>query len=131
MRQIYSYAYLSLVLTCIFPYSGYAAQNEVDPKQTYMVLSALMSESNSIIPTNSSCVGNYGQKGKAAVKDMLSVQLAYLYSGVNKITGNCINDQCQLSIEHNAGEDVYFADIRFKLRNGKARISTLHCILTP
>ena len=131
MNRTYTYAFLGLVLNFVFPNSSLAANTDADPNQTFMVLSALMSAANFIIPANSSCAGNYGQSGKAAVKDMLSVQLAYLYRGDNKIVGHCILNQCKLSIEHSAGEDIFSADISFKVRKGKALVSTLHCVLTP
>ena len=104
---------------------------EADPTQANIALRALMSVSNTVIPSTSSCSGNYGQRGRATVKDVLSMQFAYLYRGDNKVVGACVRKHCNLQIRHAAGESVFSADISFELSNGKARVSTLQCILTP
>lgn len=112
-----------------------ANESNVDPTETQIVLRALLSASNEVIPAGSSCKGNYGQLGQARLKDLLSAQLAYLYQGDNKIIGKRQikgdSKHCVLNITHVAGEDVYSAEIRFTTRKGKVIMNTLHCLITP
>ena len=103
----------------------------VDPIASSKALGALLAASNTLIPESSSCQGNYGQSGKAAVKDLLAIQLAYLYSGKNAIQGNCTSKRCTVTITHASGEDVSSAIIMFDLAHGKASIPTLQCVITP
>jgi hypothetical protein len=62
------------------------------------------------------------------------MQLAYLYRGKNVIKGRCRgagNARCSLTISHAFGEDVSSALISFDVKNGKAQVETLSCVLTP
>lgn len=101
------------------------------PIETRNAINTLLAVSNSIIPVTSTCQGNYGQKGKAAVKDLLAMQLAYLYSGNNVIEGNCSPKTCTIRINHASGEDVSSATIEFEVKQGKAIAATLQCVITP
>ena len=103
----------------------------IDPTETTKALSILLAASNAPIPESSSCNGSYGQTGKATVKDLLAVQLAYLYSGKNIIQGKCNSTQCTVAINHSSGEDVSSTTITFGVKQDKANISTLHCVITP
>ena len=131
MSRLFARAYCSIVLSIALPFFAHAAEMEADPAQANIVLRALMSVSNTVIPSTSSCSGNYGQRGRATVKDVLSMQFAHLYRGDNKVLASCVGKYCNLQIRHADGESVFSADISFELSNGKARISTLQCVLTP
>ena len=108
-----------------------AARSAIDPAATGKALSALLTISGENIPESSSCQGNYGQQGKATVRDLLAMQLAYLYTGKNIIQGHCTTKQCTVTITHAAGEDVSSAIIKFEVAQGKASVSTLECVITP
>lgn len=122
---------------CLSMLSGVASNwsqakaGTIDPLETKQALTHLFAASNEAIPESSSCHGDYGQEGKAQVKDLLAVQLAYLYSGKNTIRGNCDATRCSVTINHSAGEDVSSANVTFRLKRGKASISTLKCVMTP
>ncbi|CAD5370203.1 conserved exported hypothetical protein [Rubrivivax sp. A210] len=107
------------------------AAPEPDPAATRQALRALLASAQDGIPRGSGCDGDYGQRGRARVKDLLAVQLAYLYRGDNVITGGCAGNACELTIRHAAGEDVASATLRFEQRQGRARVGTLRCVITP
>jgi|CXWL01.1.fsa_nt_gi hypothetical protein len=109
----------------------HAKSTPIDPQASSKALGLLLAASNSLIPESSSCQGNYGQTGKATVKDLLAIQLAYLYAGKNVIQGNCSSKQCAVTITHASGDDVSSAIITFNLKQGKASIPTLQCVITP
>lgn len=109
----------------------HANNSNIDPTATGKALTFLFSASNEFIPKSSSCHGSYGQQGKVTVKDLLSMQMAYLYSGENIIQGTCAANQCKVEITHVAGEDVSSAIIKFKIEQGKVDIATLQCTITP
>lgn len=103
-----------------------------NPETTRKALTALLAAANDPIPRSSSCSGAYGQPGPATVKNLLAMRMAYLYAGSNVIEGHCEHSQqCTVSIRHAAGEDVASVVIFFKLRDGKARSSSLRCVITP
>ena len=106
-----------------------------DPEATRKALTALLAAANDPIPRTSSChegQGAYGQTGPATVKDFLAMRMAYLYAGSNVVEGRFEQaQQCTVSIRHAAGEDVASVVIFFKLRDGKARSSSLRCVITP
>ncbi|MFN4119564.1 hypothetical protein [Acidovorax sp.] len=108
-----------------------AASSSADPVATQQALRALFAAANDAIPAASSCHANFGQSGRAKVKDLLAMRMAYLYAGDNVIKGNCNKAQCTLSINHAAGEDVASAAISFSVIAGKARASSLQCVITP
>jgi hypothetical protein len=110
---------------------SHAKAPTIDPAETTKALSILLAESNAPIPKSSSCMGSYGQTGKAAVKHLLAAQLAYLYSGENIIQGKCSSTQCTLAVNHSSGEDLSSTTVTFGVKQGKANISTLHCVITP
>lgn len=108
------------------------AAAEANPVATQKALGSLLAAANDAIPRTSSCHGDYGQAGKARVKDLLAMRLAYLYAGTNVIEGSCnAAQQCTVAIQHAAGEDVASATITFTASGGKARASTLQCVVTP
>ncbi len=113
------------------PSFSFGASTAVDPTATQKALSALFAAANDNIPSASSCHGNFGQVGRAKVRDMLAMQMAYLYAGTNVIQGHCSDARCTVKINHTAGEDVASAAISFSLNAGKARASSLQCIITP
>jgi hypothetical protein len=120
-----------LVLTVTASCHVQARVSQADPVTTSQALALLLSASNASIPESSSCYGSYGQTGKATVKDLLAVQLAYLYSGKNIVQGSCTPKRCSISITHASGEDVSSATIKFGRTHGKADISSLQCVITP
>ncbi|MFY3386245.1 hypothetical protein [Paracidovorax sp. MALMAid1276] len=107
------------------------ASSSADPVSTQKALRALFAAANDSIPAASSCHGNFGPSGQAKVKDLLAMRMAYLYAGVNVIEGGCSITQCAVSIKHAAGEDVASAVISFNISAGKARASSLQCVITP
>jgi hypothetical protein len=116
------------------PFTAAANQDDaaVDPVATRAALVALLAAANEAIPANSSCAGAYGQPGRATIKDLLSVQLASLYRGDNTVSGRCSADgRCQLTVRHAFEDDVSAAEISFTAQRGKARASTLACVITP
>jgi hypothetical protein len=127
----YSSCFAAAMLAIAISGSAHAATHAAGPVATSKALNALLAVSNDVIPQSSSCHGDYGQEGAATVKDLLAMQLAYLYSGKNTIKGDCTATQCNLSIAHAAGEDMSSAVIKFKLARGKAKTSTLSCVMTP
>lgn len=108
-----------------------AAAATADPVATQKALSALLAAANDAIPRASSCHGDFGQTGQARVKDLLAMRMAYLYAGTNVVEGSCQKGQCTVSINHAAGEDVASAAISFSVSGGKARASSLQCVITP
>jgi len=110
---------------------SFADDGETDPVATSKALRALLAASNTKIPQSSYCQGNYGQPGNATVKDLLAMELAYLYAGNNSIRGDCKSNHCTVTIAHASGEDVSSAVITFEMAQGKAKIQTLQCVITP
>lgn len=111
--------------------AGNVAADSGHPQNTATALRALLAASNQAIPTSSTCHGTYFPGRQATVKDLVAVQLAYLQSGENVISGLCTKQKCALEIRHANGEDVSYASIAFDVRNGAARASTLACVITP
>lgn len=113
---------------------GLAGEPGANPDRTLPVLKALLQSSDQLIPAGSSCDGKYGNQGPTRVRDLLAMELAYLYRGKNVIKGECRGSgvrQCSLTISHTFGEDVSSAVLSFKLKDGKVQVETLSCILTP
>jgi hypothetical protein len=108
-----------------------ATQSAADPIATRKALAALLASSNAEIPNGSTCQGNYGQSGRPAVKDLMAMQLAYLYSGENVIEGRCLADMCTIMIGHVSGEDVSSFTIEFEIKKGRANTTTMRCVMTP
>lgn len=108
-----------------------ATSSGADPVATQKALSVLLAAANDAIPAASSCHADFGQSGRAKVKDLLAMRMAYLYAGDNAIKGSCNKTQCTLSINHKSGEDVASAVISFRVSAGKARVSSLQCVITP
>lgn len=116
---------------CLLPHISAATGHAADPNETRKALALLLASSNAPIPDGSTCRGDYGQSGQATIKDMLAMQLAYLYAGENRIEGKCTDGSCSISIRHSAGEDVSSALIQFGIRKGRANPATLRCVMTP
>ncbi|MDR2208180.1 MAG: hypothetical protein LBE22_04320 [Azoarcus sp.] len=114
-----------------FSVGGGEKKSDPDPRATTEALRVLFAVSSTKIPASSTCQGLYGQTGSAAVKDMLAMVLGYLNSGNNVIQGNCHAGQCAVRITHDEGEDVGSATIVFNTVQGKVRISSLECVITP
>jgi uncharacterized protein YecT (DUF1311 family) len=108
-----------------------AAERSTDPIATRKALAVLLASSNAAIPNTSTCRGDYGQSGQPTIKDMLAMQLAYLYAGKNTIEGKCASGACSIIIRHAAGEDVASATIKFGIRKGRMNLATLRCTITP
>ncbi len=108
-----------------------AAHIDAEPEETRKALSALLAASNAVIPAASTCHGSYGQEGKATVKDLVAMQLAYIHSGTSVIDGRCTAQACTVRIRRASGEDVSSATIEFDMRQGKANVATLRCLMTP
>jgi hypothetical protein len=103
----------------------------VEPDNTVKALNALLAASNDRIVRSSTCFGAYGQDGAPTIRDLLAVQLAYLYRGENAIVGSCVESKCQISITHAFGEDVSSATITFNQKRQRAIANSLNCIITP
>lgn len=131
MRYLYHARYIVMFILALATSQVQASSAAVDPIETSKALSALFATSNTFIPESSTCQGSYGQPGRATVKDLLAIQLAYLYSGKNAIRGSCAEKRCTVTVTHTLGEDVSSAVITFRLAQGKASISTLQCVITP
>jgi hypothetical protein len=129
--SLYKNPFSVFALTCFSAIQLHAENARPDPVASTKALSALLAISNAEILKNSSCQGDYGQIGKAKVKDLLAVQFAYLYSGENVIQGKCTDRACVISITHALDEDKSSATIKFNLAQGKAKITTLQCVITP
>ena len=131
-----SYFYKSFFLAAMiwFAASLVASANEAsadDPDATVKALRLLFTISNESIPKTSTCFGFYGQRGRAMVKDLLATEFNYLFNGNNVIKGSCDAKYCTLTINHDAGEDVSSADIKFAVKNDKAQVASLECVITP
>lgn len=109
----------------------WAEEAAADPVATRQALAALLASSNSRIPDTSTCQGNYGQDEKPMVKNLMAMQLAYLYSGINTIEGRCIADLCSITIKHVSGEELSSAIINFEVSKGKANAASMRCLITP
>ena len=133
--KLYFYKLFFLVAAICFATSSIASTDEHsadDPHSTAQAFRSLFSISNESIPKTSTCMGYYyGQRGRAKVKDLVSMILSYLYDGNNVIKGNCDIKYCVINITHDAGEDVSSADIKFAVKNGKAQAASLECVITP
>lgn len=102
-----------------------------NPEKTRVVLLALLTASNEEL-----VLCDYDARHEdgppATVKELLATALARLAKGGKSwITGSCSESRCSIGIYYSDGEDVMFADIRFKTKNGKARVETIECHITP
>jgi hypothetical protein len=118
-------------ILCLSSYIFSAEEHSADPIATRKALAALLASSNAAIPNMSTCGGNYGESGQPTIKDMLAMQLAYLYAGDNTIEGKCASNSCLITIRHAAGEDVSSVTIEFGVQKGRANPATLRCVITP
>jgi hypothetical protein len=129
MKSLRSAAILATLLLSFT--TSAPAQPQSDTAATAQALNALLAASNGFIPESSSCSDDYGQRGKATVKDMLAAHLATMSSGDNRIQGKCALDRCELKITHAEGTAATTATIKFDLLQGQAKLSTLECTATP
>lgn len=126
---------MTALLRCMFVLAlltaGNVAADSGHPNDTAAALRTLLAASNQAIPKSSTCHGTYFPGRLATVKDLVAIQLAYLQSGANVISGACTEQTCSLEIRHANGEDVSYASISFHARDGVACASTLACVITP
>lgn len=78
-----------------------------------------------------SCGGLIVGVPKPTLGDMLAIPFGGLDGGVNRVAGGCIGDQCSVQIGHDAGDDVYSYEYRFKTARGKLVPASLQCFSTP
>ena len=105
-----------------------------NPDDTQKALTYLLTISDELIPPASSCKGSYGQAGQARVKDLLAMELSSLWGGKNSIVGKCREHGetlCSVTMSHDFGEAVSSAQISFNLKDGRARVDSLACVLSP
>jgi hypothetical protein len=114
-----------------FPMDGKEGMGVPDPRATTEALRALFAVSNATIPASSTCHDSWRPAGKSTVADMLAIVLANQHAGKNVIQGNCHAGQCAVAILHDNGEDLSSAFIVFNTTRGKARLSSLECVITP
>ena len=114
-------------------FGGTAARKpKQNPESTRRALSFLLAISDGMIPFASSCSGSYGQDGQARVKDLLAMELSSLVGGKNSLVGSCHGGtSCSINISHQLGEAVSSADISFKVKDRRALLDSLSCILSP
>jgi hypothetical protein len=102
------------------------------PESTQKALTFLLASSEEEIPAGSSCHGLFGQDGPPRVRDLMAMELSSLFRGNNSIAGKCDQDKsCSVKISHELGEAVSSAEISFKVKDGRVRLDSLSCILTP
>lgn len=121
----------ALGLSLCFVMTSRATEQPANPVATRTALAALFASSNAAIPRTSSCYGEYGQKGRPRIRDMMAMSMAYLHTGTNTIQGECATSRCSINITHAAGEDVASYTIQFRLLYGNADPTTLQCQITP
>ena len=127
---------LAAAAVLVVPGTGGAQSPPADPEQTRAPLALLLAAANEAIPAGSSCAGEYGQRGRPRLRDLLSMRLAYLHRGANVITGSCQGSntrtrRCQVTISHSFEEVVSSASIEFVARYGKVSMRSLSCVMTP
>lgn len=109
-----------------------ASFGESMPPDTRVALIALLAASNERIVPGSSCDDRYEKNTPITVKEFIATPLSYLYGGKNWISGSCRDQACFINIYHaNGKDDVFAVAIQFQTKNGKARVETLECRLTP
>ena len=103
-----------------------------DSDKTVAALAALFIVSGERVVPGSSCDLIYHPEPRPVrVGFMLAVAMSNLDIGKNTVYGSCKGNKCSVEIYHAYGEDVSAAVIRFRTKNGKARVETMECILTP
>lgn len=104
-----------------------------DTQQTELALKTFLLIADEFIPSESSCQGEFGQKGRAKIVDLLVSRMAGQLGGTNNMFGLCdkktIHQRCTLFISHASAEDAAAAQISIVIRNGKPDIKTLSCAL--
>ena len=104
-----------------------------DADETTTALAALFRASEERFVLGSSCDVTYYPPGSnpLTVGFLMAAVLANLDVGKNTIYGSCKGNKCSVEIYHAYGEDVSSVVIRFRIKNGKARVETMECRLTP
>jgi hypothetical protein len=133
MKRATSFLLSMVAASCI---SGQTASKKAmpNPDDTQKALTYLLTISDELIPPASSCHGSFGQKGQVRVKDLLAMELSSLWGGKNLIVGKCKGrgeTSCSVTISHDLGEAVSSAQITFNLKDGRARVDSLACVLSP
>lgn len=107
------------------PGTGGAQSAPADPEQTRAPLALLLAAANEAIPAGSSCAGEYGQRGRPRLRDLLSMRLAYLHRGANVITGSCQGSNTDTAVpgDHQplvrGGRFIRLDRVRCPLRQGQ------------
>lgn len=103
-----------------------------DSNKTSVALAALFMASEEIFVPGSSCYGSYfSDQRPPRVGHFLGVWMSNLDIGKNTIYGSCKGNKCSVHIYHKYGEALSSVDIQFRIKNGKARVETMECHLTP
>lgn len=124
-------AIAAILLSCI-TVSALGQTRRHDDRETSIALVALFMVSEENFLPGSSCYGTYFlDRGLPKVGHMLAVSMSNLDIGKNTVYGSCKGSKCSVEIYHAYGEDVSAAVIRFRIKNGKARVETMECRLTP
>lgn len=94
-------------------------------------LRLLLAAASMPIPPSSSCYGIIPGVPRPKLGDFLATPLAALDSGTNRVSGGCTHGQCHVRITHNAGEDVFSSEFRFRTLRGRLVPASLSCFSTP
>ena len=92
-------------------------------------LLAAMSLRTATLP--SSCHAMIVGVPKPTLGDMLAIAFGGFDGGDNRVAGGCTGDQCRVEIGHDAGDDVYSFEYRFRTTGGKLVPASLLCGSTP
>lgn len=111
---------------------GAAAHAAADPAATQAALRPLLAAADLPLHRAEGCQGDYGQRGRARLGDLLASQLAFMHEGgTNVVEGRCDGRRCELGIRRRAGEDVSSATISYRLIGGRVDPASLRCVMTP
>ena len=131
MRAYLRAAIVAVLFLCAGA-SAHAQTQRHDSYETSVALAALFMASEEIFVPGSSCYGSYfSDQRPPRVGHFLGVWMSNLDIGKNTIYGSCKGNKCSVHIYHAYGEDVSSAVIRFRSKNGKARVGTMECHTTP
>ena len=124
-------AIAAILLLCAASSTLGKSQRHDSNKTSVALLALFMASEESFVP-GSSCDGNYiSEQGPAKVGHLLAVWMSNLDIGKNVIYGSCKGNKCSVHIYHKYGEALSSVDIQFRIKNGKARVETMECHLTP
>jgi len=128
MKSFFAVNTLSILLCCIWT-SAYAHD---DPHEATFAITTLLSIANDSASHGLHCDGDYpGNTHQLKVRDIIAEQLSVFNNGKNTIKGSCKNNKCAVVMHHANGEDVSSTTIMFNIKNDKALVNTMSCIITP